>query len=64
MVALARHLTVLICARRLVDELGLHSTLQQYQVPPGDVPQIARLTLRSGEDDPLLPRVVRILENL
>ena len=64
MVALARHLTALIRARRLVDELGLHSTLQQYQVPPEDVPQIARLSLRSGEDDPLLPKLVRILENL
>ena len=52
------------CARRrLVEELGLRSTLEQYGVPRGDIAEVARLTLGSDED-PLYGRIVELLENL
>ena len=54
-------LTVTFC--RLVDDLGLHSTLTEYKVPREDLPQIAQLAV-GAQDDPLLPKVVALLESL
>lgn len=48
---------------RLVDDLGLHSTLTQYKVPKEDVPKIAEKAL-GKKDDPLFPKAVKLLENL
>lgn len=48
---------------RLVDELGLHSTLSQYNVPREDIPQIAELAIGSKED-PMYPKTVELLEKL
>jgi hypothetical protein len=48
-----------------VDELGLHSTLAEYDVPRVDVPEIAALALgEKGRDDPRFGRVVGLLEGL
>ncbi|KAI0371119.1 iron-containing alcohol dehydrogenase [Pilatotrama ljubarskyi] len=49
--------------QQLVDSLGLHSTLSEYKVPREDLPQIAELALGS-KDDPLLPKVIALLESL
>ncbi|CDO75524.1 hypothetical protein BN946_scf184871.g5 [Trametes cinnabarina] len=49
--------------QRLVDDLGLHSTLAEYKVPREDVPQIAELAVGT-KDDPTLPKVVALLESL
>ncbi|KAI0661105.1 iron-containing alcohol dehydrogenase [Cubamyces menziesii] len=48
---------------KLVDDLGLHSTLTEYKVPREDLPQIAQLAV-GAQDDPLLPKVVALLESL
>ncbi|KAH9894929.1 iron-containing alcohol dehydrogenase [Cubamyces lactineus] len=49
--------------QKLVDDLGLHSTLSEYKVPREDLPQIAQLAV-GAQDDPLLPKVVALLESL
>ncbi|KAI0331178.1 iron-containing alcohol dehydrogenase [Cubamyces sp. BRFM 1775] len=49
--------------QKLVDDLGLHSTLAEYKVPREDLPQIAQLAV-GAQDDPLLPKVVALLESL
>ncbi|KAI0743394.1 alcohol dehydrogenase IV [Daedaleopsis nitida] len=41
--------------QRLVDDLGLHSTLSEYNVPREDIPRIAELAL-STKDDPMCPK--------
>lgn len=48
---------------RLVDGLGLKSTLTQYKVPKDDVPKIAAKSV-GGEDQPDYAKVVKLLENL
>jgi hypothetical protein len=48
---------------RLVDDLGLHSTLTEYKVPREDVPSIAAKSV-GGEDQPDYGRVVKLLEGL
>lgn len=48
---------------RLVDDLGLHSTLEEYKVPREDLPQIAQLAVGNAQD-PVLPQVVALLEGL
>ncbi|KAI0717292.1 iron-containing alcohol dehydrogenase [Cerioporus squamosus] len=48
--------------QQLVDGLGLHSTLSQYKVPKGDVQTVAERAV--GKDDPLLPKVVGLLEGI
>jgi len=47
----------------LVKQLGLHSDLKEYKVPPADVPKIAELAVGS-KDDPTYPDVVKLLEGL
>ncbi|KAI0768744.1 iron-containing alcohol dehydrogenase [Trametes elegans] len=49
--------------QKLVDDLGLHSTLEEYKVPRGDLLQIAQLAVGNAED-PVLPQVVALLEGL
>lgn len=46
---------------RLIDDLGLTSTLTEYKVPKEDVPQIAELAL-GKKDTPAFAAVVRMLE--
>ncbi|KAH9858563.1 alcohol dehydrogenase IV [Lenzites betulinus] len=48
--------------QKLVDDLGLHSTLTEYKVPRGDVLEIAQLA--AGKEYPSLPKVVALLESL
>lgn len=48
---------------RLIDNLGLHSTLAEYKVPPADLPQIAEAAVGS-KDDPVLGKVVSLLQGL
>ena len=48
---------------RLVDKLGLTSTLTEYKVPREDIPKIAEKAL-GRENDPLHPKVVQLLEGL
>ncbi len=47
---------------RLVDGLGLHSTLSQYKVLQEDVRTIAVRAV--GTEDPLLPKVVGLLQGI
>ncbi|KAF8967833.1 alcohol dehydrogenase IV [Flammula alnicola] len=47
----------------LVINLGLQSTLAQYNVPKEDLTSIASQALGT-EDDPLLPKVVKLLQGL
>ncbi|RPD63712.1 alcohol dehydrogenase IV [Lentinus tigrinus ALCF2SS1-6] len=47
--------------QRLVDDLGLHSKLSQYNVPRGDIPKIAERAVGSKED-PTFAAVVALLE--
>ena len=48
---------------RLVDDLGLHSTLSQYNVPRADVPRIAQLAV--GNDTSVVyTKTVALLEAL
>ncbi|KAI0745044.1 alcohol dehydrogenase IV [Earliella scabrosa] len=49
--------------QQLVDGLGLRSTLVQYNVPRGDIAQIAELAVGS-RDDPVYPKTVALLEAL
>ncbi len=49
--------------RRLVDGLGLHSTLTEYKVPKDDLPGIAERAL-ARVNDPTHPKVVQLLESL
>ncbi|TFK90383.1 alcohol dehydrogenase IV [Polyporus arcularius HHB13444] len=48
--------------QKLVDGLGLHSTLSQYKVPQEDVRTIAERAV--GKEDPLLPKVVGLLQGI
>lgn len=48
---------------RLVDELGLRSTLTEYHVPKEDLPGIATRAL-ARENDPMHAKVVQLLESL
>ena len=48
---------------RLVINLGLQTTLSQYQVPTTDLKTIASQAL-GNEDDPQLNKVVKLLEGL
>ncbi|KAI0745051.1 alcohol dehydrogenase IV [Earliella scabrosa] len=50
-------------ARRLVDDLGLHSTLSEYKVPREDIPHIVELATGS-KDDPEYSKAVALLEGL
>ena len=50
-------------ARRLVDDLGLHSTLSEYKVPHEDIPQIVELAMGNKEDPEYL-KAVALLEAL
>ncbi|TBU41372.1 alcohol dehydrogenase IV [Dichomitus squalens] len=56
-----RKLSTLI--RQLVDDLGLKSTLSQYNVPKADLPKIAALAV-GNDEDPLVPRTVALLESI
>ncbi|KAI0829908.1 alcohol dehydrogenase IV [Trametes gibbosa] len=47
---------------KLVDDLGLHSTLTEYKVPHEDVLEIAQLAV--GKENPSLPKVTALLEGL
>jgi len=47
----------------LVNKLGLKSSLEEYTVPPADLPNIAELALGS-KDDPTYPKVVKLLEGI
>jgi len=50
---------------KLVDDLGLKSTLTEYNVPREDIPAIARHGLSSeSEDSPLFKRTIQALESL
>ena len=51
------------CAFRLVDDLGLRSTLLAYNVPRGDLPQIAEQAVGS-KDDPEYSKTIALLEAL
>jgi len=48
---------------KLVEDLGLKSTLGEYKVPKSDVPDIASRALGSA-DHPDIDKVVKLLENL
>ncbi|KAH9858574.1 alcohol dehydrogenase IV [Lenzites betulinus] len=48
--------------QKLVDDLGLRSTLTEYKVPHDDVLEIAQLA--AGKEYSSLPQVVALLENL
>ncbi|RDX48032.1 alcohol dehydrogenase IV [Lentinus brumalis] len=48
--------------QKLVDGLGLHSTLSQYKVPQEHVQTIAERAV--GKEDPLLPKVVGLLHGI
>ncbi|GBE81569.1 alcohol dehydrogenase IV [Sparassis latifolia] len=48
---------------KLVVDLGLKSNLEEYKVPPADVPKIAELAVGS-RDDPTYPKAVKLLEGL
>ena len=49
--------------RRLVDDLGLKSTLSQYKVPRDDLPKIAQLAV-GDKADPLVNNVIALLEGI
>ncbi|KAI0790831.1 alcohol dehydrogenase IV [Abortiporus biennis] len=49
--------------QKLVDDLGLHSTLTEYKVPREDIPKIATLAL-TRSDHPLFAKVVKLVEEL
>jgi hypothetical protein len=46
-----------------VDNLGVKSTLTEYNVPKEDIPGIAELAL-GGKDRPEFGQVVKLLEGL
>ena len=48
---------------RLVIDLGLQTSLTEYNVPPEDLATIATQALGS-ENDPQLSRVVKLLESI
>lgn len=50
-------------ANSLVISLGLQSTIAQYNVPKEDLTSLAKDAL-GRDDDPQLPKVVRLLESL
>lgn len=54
---------VLTVILSLVDGLDLKCTLTEYNVPRGDLPQVAEKSL-GRPNDPLHPRVVKLLEEL
>ncbi|PIL35439.1 hypothetical protein GSI_02166 [Ganoderma sinense ZZ0214-1] len=49
--------------QQLVDNLGLKSTLSQYNVPKHDLPKIARLAL-GNDNDPLVNNVIAVLQGI
>ncbi|RDB25420.1 Alcohol dehydrogenase 2 [Hypsizygus marmoreus] len=49
--------------KTLVADLGLQSNLEEYKVPPEDLPKVASRALGS-EDDPNHARVVRMLQGI
>ncbi|KAH8078071.1 iron-containing alcohol dehydrogenase [Cristinia sonorae] len=50
---------------KLVEDLGLKSTLTEYNVPREDLPKIARHALpKEPEDSPLFKRTIQALESL
>ena len=48
---------------RLVDDLGLKSTLSEYNVPKDDLPKIAQLAL-GDNNDPLVRNVTAVLQGI
>ena len=56
-------LLVLTRPLRLVDNLGLKSTLSQYNVPRDDLPEIAELAV-GDKEDPVVPKAVALLESI
>ena len=56
-------LLVLTRPLRLVDDLGLKSTLSQYNVPRDDLPKIAELAV-GDKEDPVVPKAVALLESI
>jgi hypothetical protein len=52
----------MICLR-LVDNLGLKSTLTEYKVPKEDAPKVAEQSL-GGKDRPEFNEIVQLLEKL
>lgn len=48
---------------RLVNDLGLRSTLTEYNVPPDHAPQIAEKAM-GGRSDKAYPDVVKLLQDL
>ncbi|KAI0644586.1 alcohol dehydrogenase IV [Trametes meyenii] len=50
--------------QRLIDELGLHSTLAEYKVPKSDIRKIAEKSVEECPvDKPLLSKAVEMLES-
>jgi len=49
--------------QELVNSLGLHSTLKEYNVPREDIPKIVELAI-GRKDDPNFTKVAQLLENL
>ena len=56
----SRTLTIFL---RLVDDLGLKSTLSEYNVPKDDLPKIAQLAL-GDSNDPLVSNVTTVLQGI
>jgi len=48
---------------RLISDLGLQSNLTEYRVPKEDALDIATRAV-GGSDNPLLPQVVKLVQNL
>ncbi|KAI0633700.1 iron-containing alcohol dehydrogenase [Trametes polyzona] len=58
-------LTLSTDIQKLVDDLGLHSTLAEYKVPREEIPTIAKLSVKeSPADMALLDKVAPMLESI
>lgn len=58
-------LDLIVLCFRLVDDLGLKSTLTEYNVPREDIPKIARHALpKEDENSSLFSRTIQALESL
>jgi hypothetical protein len=57
------HETALMICPRLVDNLGLKSTLTEYKVPREDAPKVAEQSL-GGKGRPEFNEIVQLLEKL
>jgi hypothetical protein len=57
------HGVALMICFRLVDNLGLKSTLTEYKVPKEDAPKVAEQSL-GGKDRPEFNEIVQLLEKL